>query len=304
MTLATEIRRPFGDLGRSFHISLEAELKSASTIRLYFRGLAALEEYLMAQGMPTHPNAISREHVESFLADVHSHGRTAGTVRAYYWGCRQFFKWLLEEHEIKESPMAFVKPPKVTVDPPPLLTDDQIRRLLKACEGRDFWHRRDEAVIRVLIDCGLRRFEVGELHVDSVNWERRVITVRGKGDKLRSVPFSRKTALALDRYLRIRREHSKAGEPWLWLGQRGHFGGHGVYDMVRRRAAEAKIGKAWTHIFRHNWADDWLKSGGQEGDLMRLAGWSNRAMLDRYGASAATERAIEAHRNLARGDRF
>ena len=43
----------------------------------------------------------------------------------------------------------------------------------------------------------------------------------------------------------------------------------------------------------------WLASGCQEGDLLRLAGWRSRTMLSRYGASAAGERAREAHHRLS-----
>ncbi len=57
------------------------------------------------------------------------------------------------------------------------------------------------------------------------------------------------------------------------------------------------------HRFRHTFAHTWLAEGGQERDLMRLAGWTSDAMLSHYGSSAADARALDAHRRLRLGDR-
>jgi integrase len=74
--------------------------------------------------------------------------------------------------------------------------------------------------------------------------------------------------------------------------------------MLDRRAEKAGVGHVHPHQFRHTAAHRWLAEGGGEGDLMMLMGWKSRQMVSRYDASAAAERARDAHRRMALGDRL
>jgi integrase/recombinase XerC len=161
-----EIYRLFAE---SFPRSLLAENKAPKTVKTYTEDMRLLGELLAGRGMPTEltkrpsgacgvlcwrpARAPEAEHRAESLPSAH-----------------RVFGWLIEEGEIKRSSMSNMKPPHVR-EPPYVLTDDQLRRLLKTCDGRDFAARRDTAIIRLLLDSGMRRSECAGLQLEDVDFE-------------------------------------------------------------------------------------------------------------------------------------
>ncbi len=184
--------------------------------------------------------------------------------------------------------MARMKPPTVPETPPPVIREDEIRKLLAVCERTGFDERRDKAIILLLWDTGLRRAEIAGLRLEDVDDEHDVLLVIGKGRRPRTVPFGQKPGKALTMHIaKARSQHPEAGSEWVWLGRKGRLTDTGIAQMLRRRAHEAGLGDIHPHLFRHSAAHNLMAEGMSEGDLMRIMGWRSRTMAARSSATAS-----------------
>jgi integrase/recombinase XerD len=285
----------------SWQLSLEAEHKSPDTIKTYTGSARRFIAWCDGQGRPA---VLDRRTVAAFTAGLLAGGAEAATANVRHRSLRRFAAWLAEEGETDGNTMVGMVPPKLDRKIVPKLSDDELRRLIKACEGKRLCDRRDEAIVRLAAEAVCRAEELLALDVADVDLRRGIAVIhRGKGGKGRIVPFGSQTARAIDRYLRLRRAHANAASPAMWLGERGKgLAYSGLYISLRRRADRAGIKDFHPHRLRHTGASRWLAAGGSEGGLMAVAGWSSRDMLARYVEDTAAERAADESRRLGLGD--
>ncbi len=293
---AGELPPPYLGLLTDWGRSLKAANKSPSTLRIYLEGAALLGRFTPDIDVRT----VTRRDVAAFIDDQLTRLSPA-SASSRFRACRVFFNWLVMEGAIDTSPMAKMPQPKVPEKPVPVITDDDVDRLLRACVGRDFDDLRDMAIVRLFADTGMRRAELTGLRLDDLDRDQQIATVLGKGSRIRSCPYTDATAAAIDRYLRSRSHHPAAKSSALWLGHVGPLTADGIRRIIDRRAALAGLAGIHPHLFRHAMADGWLRAGGNEGDLMMLGGWKSREVMARYGRSAAESRAIDAYRKMKNG---
>ena len=295
---------------RIFGRAARAENLAPKTVETYMGAATQFERYITRQGMPRNVANLRREHVEAFILDQLERFKPA-TANNRYRSLARFFEFLREEGEIAQSPMANMKPPRVPESPVPVLAEEEIKALLGACAGQTFMDRRDMAILRVFISTGARRAEVAGIRyaptdpvANDLDLDMATIRVMGKGRRERLVPLDARTVRSIDRYLRVRARHTHADLPSLWLGERGRLTEAGIRQVVDRRAKAAGIGKVHPHMFRHTFAHYWRLDGGGEDDLMRIAGWRSRSMLQRYAASTSQARALAASQRFGIGNRM
>lgn len=216
---------------------------------------------------------------------------SAGTAATYFATVRAFFSYLVAEEVIEKSPLDSMPRPINRPDQIMPFTAEQIRAFRVAAK-KSRHPRRDEAVILMLFDTGLRASEICSLRRDDIDFQDRRCSVLGKGNKRRSVYFCRETARVLHNYVRetaAENDDSRA----VFLADRGEGAGGGLHrnvlqQLIERLAKTAKIEgvRCSPHTFRHTFAIEFLRAGGNVFTLKELLGHTSLTISNRYVALA------------------
>lgn len=205
------------------------------------------------------------------------------TIKDYYVNLRCLFNWLVADGALEVSPLDAIPKPSAPVEQVQPFSAVQIQALLKAAR-RSTQPRRNEAIILFLYDTGVRGSELCELTMEDIDLESRQARVLGKGNKSRTVYFSRETARVLSAYLR---QHKREPERPVFLSRVGvesPLSRSALLHLIRNlgRAAGIKAMKVSPHVFRHSAAIQLLRNGCDVYSLMSLLGHSSLAICQTY----------------------
>ena len=192
------------------------------------------------------------------------------SVQAHINTLRSFFSWLVDEDNIRKSPMRKIKSLKIDkLRSRHPLTAEQLELVRDGCRGY-----KEKALVEFLVSSGCRVSEVAGLRVDDIDWRDRKCKVIGKGNKERTVYFSVRAKLMLQLYIAERR-----GGEALFSSSRA------PYEPLSDRGIEkiiSKLGKRigmerplYPHLMRHTFASHALNCGMELTIIQHLLGHSD-----------------------------
>lgn len=310
-----------------FNISRLADGYAPVTLRGYRSSLGTLSEYL---GNPE-VESISSDNLKAFMHYLHTGykpERKSGSLDALstasyhrYWkAIRSFFKWAADELKVPRPDLE-LKMPQFTNREIVPFTDQEISKLIRACETRkpvvDGNRKpyqckrpaamviRDKALILVLLDTGLRSGECARLRIRDVNLENGEVYIlphHVRKTRPRTVFLGKSARRAVWKYLTTR-DDTKPDDPVFVTAQGRPMCQESIKSVLYSISRHAGVQNVHPHRFRHTFAIQFLRNGGDVFTLQRLLGHATLEMVRHYLALADSDSA-EAHRKSSPVDRW
>lgn len=219
-----------------------------------------------------------------YLAQLQAAGYERRTIARKLAAVRSFYRFLVLDGRLAQSPAQYLRTPKVPRTLPRTLSERQAAEVVAAPDASTPHGLRDQAILELLYGAGLRVSECCGLDLADVDFDARGGTVRvlGKGGKERVVPFGTHAAEALRRYLKLGRPRLAAGVTQgfpLWLNRDGgRLSVRSVHAMVTRSSG----GAAAPHTLRHAYATHLLDRGADLRAVQELLGHASLSTTQIY----------------------
>lgn len=266
-----EKTRSADGLLQSFLTDLDARGRSKNTADAYRLALQRYLRHLTAEGLT--PCSVSKEDLRQYLltlADRPS-AKYSATI-----AIRVFHAFLMRTGQVSSDPAAGFIPQCPPLPPRTVLNQDEVKALLNApVSGRrnNFRTDRNKIMLLLLYATGIRPSELSGLKESDIDWSRRSITVRGKGNRMRGISFPPQLELPLKSYIEKKREIF-GDRPWVILNFRGKkMSRYGILFEVKKMAAAVGLGdRVSPVILRHTFATHLMWGGADLRSIQNLLG--------------------------------
>jgi len=279
-----------------FFLRCRSKNLSDHSLYWYKTVLGGFLRFLEGVGAPT-PRETTPNIVRAYFEQLRERGQSSITINRTYGALRCFFRYLSQERVIPATPFSLIEKPKVEKKLIRPLNMDQVRLLLAQPKTKTFCGFRNWVMMLLMLDTGLRLGEVLGLRRDRIDWQASRLTVLGKGDKERAVPFGAAVKKALWDYSQWRGD--VAGQDIFFLDQ---FGGQicsrHFQIMLKRYGNAAKIEgvRVSPHTLRHTFATQYILNGGDAFSLQAMLGHSTLEMVKIYVRLANRDVALQHQR--------
>jgi integrase/recombinase XerD len=264
------------------HLAIEKG-RSANTLTAYRRDLGKYVQFLD----PTGVTSAEAQHVFEFQASLRGHGLARSSVNRTMTAVRGLHRFLFAEGVMVSDPTGDIEPNRLPKGLPKALPEAEIVELIDAVKGTDTFALRDRAILEVLYSTGIRRQEIIDLDVYSVDLHGGTLTVRlGKGKKDRMIPIGRRALAWVEKYLEeVRPSLTMTPDDGILFltTHRRPFSPERMSLMVRQHVEAADIGKSGScHIFRHTMATLMLEGGADTRFIQAMLGHADISTTQIY----------------------
>ncbi len=230
---------------------------------------------------------LTSSNLRDYLDHRYALGHKARSTARMLSCLRSFFRYLLEQELMDESPMLRIAYPKIGQSLPKALTEEEVDKLLSAPDTSTALGLRDRTMLELMYACGLRVSELVNLRTDQVNLRQGVLMPFGKGDRERLVPVGEEALAWLTEYRAhdyFRRMHRLSGVRALFLSIRGQMmTRQAFWYRIKKYAAEAGISQTLSpHNLRHSFASHLLQNGADLRVVQLLLGHASLSTTQIY----------------------
>ena len=274
---------------RSYLEYLEIERNySANTILSYQTDLLRLIQFLRQEGIDSF-NKVHKESLRTFIGSLLDEGFNQRSIARKIASIRSFFKYLRRQRIIDGNPALVMITPKTGKRLPTFLDEESIQRLLSSPDQSTPNGKRDTAILELFYSTGIRLSELIGLNISDLKQEEGLIKVRGKGRKERIIPVGRKALVAINNYLKGKKElsckaHVKLDEcPIFTIKEGRRMYPQAIGRMVRKYiGAVSEVEKKSPHILRHSFATHLLNHGADLRAVKELLGHESLSTTQIY----------------------
>ena len=285
-------------LNQYFNHLLIEKGAAGNTLEAYGRDLKRYVSFLEQKGL-TDVRRANSQTVIDFLVQIKDEGLSANSMNRLLAALRGFYKFLLQEKVLDESPLAHIELAKVWMRLPDTVSKEEMNLILSQPGDQTPFALRDSAMLELLYATGLRVSELISLTMNSINWQVGFLIVMGKGSKERVVPIGKAAYDCVRRYVdeaRPRLLKSKTTDALFLNRFGGAFTRQGLWKIIIHYAQKAGLQKnVHPHTFRHSFASHLLDGGADLRAVQVMLGHADISTTQIY-THVTKDRLREIHR--------